>query len=287
MKAIFKKDFRSFFTSLSGFVIVAFTFACLGLYFSGVNLAGGYGDFSYALSNSTFIFLVIVPLLTMRSMVDERKQKTDQLLLTSPITPTAIILGKYFSLIAVYAVPLIGALSFPLILSLFGTVPLIKSYIAIALFFLMGCAAIAIGLFISCTTESIPIAAVGTFGVLLALFLIDGITSLVPSTASASLFAIMGIVLLFAFILKFMTRSSIIGYGFGILGIGSLIAIFLIKPALLEGAFGKILSGLSLFAPFTEIVTGMFNFSSVVYYISVSALFLFLCVQSLEKRRAG
>lgn len=287
MTAIFKKDFKSFFGTMSGWIVTAFTLAVIGLYFSGINLAGGIADFSYALNNATFIFIVIVPVLTMRGMVEERRQKTDQLLLTSPVTPLQIIMGKYLSLLAVYAIPLAFSSAYIGLLAFYGGSLTVKNFIGLLLFFLMGAASLAIGLFISTLTESAALSAVGTFGVLLCSYLITSIAGLFPTTAFTGLAGLIVIGALAGLLLKLMTKSSIAGYGmflaFGISGF----AVYFIKPSLLEGLLGNILTSLGLFDPFYDMATGMFDLSAVVYYISVAVLFVFLSVQSIEKRRAG
>ena len=106
MKAVYKKDLKSAFTGMIGWVLCAFVVVVVGLYFTAICLQSGYADFSLVLYNTTFIFLVVVPLLTMRSIVEERRQKTDQLLLTSRASIAGIVWGKYLALVTVYAIPL-------------------------------------------------------------------------------------------------------------------------------------------------------------------------------------
>lgn len=287
MTAIFKKDFKSFFGTMTGWIVTAFTLAVIGLYFSGINLASGVADFTYALNSSTFIFIVIVPVLTMRGMVEERRQKTDQLLLTAPITPLQIIMGKYLSLLAVYAIPLAISGCYIGILAFYGASLTVKGFIGLLLFFLMGAACLAIGLFISTLTDSLALSAIGTFGVLLCSYLIQSIAGLFSSTAFTSLIGLFIIGVALGLLVKFMTKSSTAGYivffAFGISGI----AVYIIDSSLLEGLLGKIFTSLGLFDPFYNMATGMFDLSAVVYYISAALLFVFLSVQSIEKRRAG
>ena len=167
MKAVYKKDLKSAFTGMIGWVLCAFVVVVVGLYFTAICLQSGYADFSLVLYNTTFIFLVVVPLLTMRSIVEERRQKTDQLLLTSRASIAGIVWGKYLALVTVYAIPLAIVGICPLVMRAYGSVSLARSYAALLAFFLMGAAAIAIGLFMSSLTENQIIAAVCTFGSLL------------------------------------------------------------------------------------------------------------------------
>ena len=189
MKAVYKKDLKSAFTGMIGWVLCAFVVVVVGLYFTAICLQSGYADFSLVLYNTTFIFLVVVPLLTMRSIVEERRQKTDQLLLTSRASIAGIVWGKYLALVTVYAIPLAIVGICPLVMRAYGSVSLARSYAALLAFFLMGAAAIAIGLFMSSLTENQIIAAVCTFGSLLFLYLMPSIAGLISGSAAASLAA--------------------------------------------------------------------------------------------------
>ena len=137
-----------------------------------------------ALKSSLFIFMVVIPILTMRSMADERHTKTDQLLLTAPVSVTAVVLGKYFAMLTVFAVPVAIACLCPSIIALNGTAFLLADYGAILAFFLLGAVEIAVGMLISSLTESQIIAAVGTFGLLLLLYLWDGLVGFLPPPPS-------------------------------------------------------------------------------------------------------
>ena len=189
MKAVYKKDLKSAFTGMIGWVLCAFVVVVVGLYFTAICLQSGYADFSLVLYNTTFIFLVVVPLLTTCSIVEERRQKTDQLLLTSRASIAGIVWGKYLALVTVYAIPLAIVGICPLVMRAYGSVSLARSHAALLAFFLMGAAAIAIGLFMSSLTENQIIAAVCTFGSLLFLYLMPSIAGLISGSAAASLAA--------------------------------------------------------------------------------------------------
>ncbi len=125
----------------------------------------------------TFVFLIAVPILTMRVLAEERKQKTDQLLLTSPVSVSGIVMGKYLALVTIYAIPIAVLATYPLLMSKFGTVAFGSAYTALLGFFLLGSANIAIGVFFSAITESQVIAAVLTFVFLFAFYMMNGISS--------------------------------------------------------------------------------------------------------------
>ena len=138
MKAIYKREFHSYFNSMTGWLFVAVMTLFVGIYFMAYNLFAGQPYFSSALSGTLFVFMVLIPILTMRSMAEERHSKTDQLLLTSPASVTSVVLGKYFALLSVLAVPVLISCLCPLIIKLNGTAFLRADYATILAFFLLG-----------------------------------------------------------------------------------------------------------------------------------------------------
>lgn len=162
MTAIYKRELKSYLTSMVGYLFIFFILVLTGIYFSAYQLSAAYPKFEYTLSAITFAFLIGVPILTMRVLAEERKQKTDQLLLTAPVSVSGIVIGKYLALVTVFAVPMAVMCTYPLIMSRFGTVEFASAYTAVLGFFLLGCANIAIGVFMSALTESQVIAAVLT-----------------------------------------------------------------------------------------------------------------------------
>ncbi|MCC8152637.1 MAG: Gldg family protein [Lachnospiraceae bacterium] len=182
MKAIIKREVKSYFTSVLGWIFLAAFFFVFNLYFWAYSLNMGYPYLSYTVSSSVFICLVIIPILTMRSMAEDRRTKTDQLLYTAPVSVPKVILGKFFAMVIVFSIA-IGAICLcPLIMNVFGTVPYGESYAAILGIWLFGLLAISIGLFLSTVTESQVIAAVLSFGVLFLCYMMSSIISLFSST---------------------------------------------------------------------------------------------------------
>ena len=276
MKAVYKKDLKSAFTGMIGWVLCAFVVVVVGLYFTAICLQSGYADFSLVLYNTTFIFLVVV---------EERRQKTDQLLLTSRASIAGIVWGKYLALVTVYAIPLAIVGICPLVMRAYGSVSLARSYAALLAFFLMGAAAIAIGLFMSSLTENQIIAAVCTFGSLLFLYLMPSIAGLISGSAAASLAAFTVLAALLALFLHWMTKSLVLPSAVFCVLEGGLAAVYFLKPAWLEGLFPKLLNSLALFGRFDNFVNGLFDISSLVYFVSVALLFVFFTCQGFEKRR--
>lgn len=285
MLAILKRETKSYFTGMIGYVVVAVFLAVLGLYFTNQNLMFASPDFGGVLYTCTILLLFLLPALSMRSFAEERRAKTDQLLLTSPVSIPGIVLGKFLAQMAVFCLPLLAAAVMPLILTAFGRVNLIGAYASLLGFVLLGAACISIGTFLSSLTENQIIAYLSTFGVLLVCYLMNGIRSMFTS---GNLLAFLGftVALLIAAILVGVTCKSLVaGAGTFFVGAAVLFVLFTVRPAWLLSAFNAVLSALALFDPFTNIVSGMFSLTAMLYYLSVTALFLFLTGQTLERRR--
>lgn len=179
MIAIFKREIKSYFRTVVGWLFIAAILALYGLYFYAYNLRSGYPYISYPLSAISFIMLIAVPVLTMRSFAEERHSKTDQMILTAPVSLGKVVMGKYLAMVGVFSVAMIVVAVTPLILSIWGTVPMGESYAAILGFYLYGCACIAVGMLLSVVTESQVIAAVLTFVALFLGYMMNSITSLI------------------------------------------------------------------------------------------------------------
>ena len=234
MKAIFKREFLSYIHSVVGLLFMAVTVFFFGLYAAVYNLASGYPYVSYTLSAILFLFLLSIPVLSMRILADERKQKTDQLILTAPVSVGRIVLGKYLAMAAIFLIPVAGICIFPIFLQKFGTVPMAESYVAILAFALYGLTCMAVGILVSSFTESQVIAAVLSFAILFITYMMQGIESLISQTGN--------VVTKFLSIFDFQTR-------------------------------------------FSNMTNGILDITSIVYFVSVIALLLFLTTQSIQKRR--
>lgn len=286
MLAIYKRELKSYFQSMIGCVFVAFLVAFTGIYFMAYNLTAGYPYFSYTLSGSLIVFLVGIPLITMKSFSEERKNKTDQLLLTAPVGLGKIVMGKYLAMVTVLAVPNVIFCVFPLIIKMQGTAYLKVDYISIGVFFLLGCVYLAIGMFLSALTESQMIAYITTFGVLLVLYLWDGILNFLPSSAISGLVGMLILITAVAWYFWQMTGNWLIS---GIVEIAGAVAsgiVYAVKSSLYENLLTKMLGKLALANVFTDITDSrIVDVSGLVLYLSVIAVFLFLTIQVIQKRR--
>ena len=286
MRAIYERELKSYFYSMTGYVFIAFLTMFMGIYFMVYNMINGYPYFSYTLNSTLMILMIAVPILTMRSMADERRSRTDQMLLTSPVSLWGIIMGKYLSMITIFAVPMAIACLCPLIIKANGTAYLAEDYASILAFFLLGCVYIAIGLFISSLTESQLIAAAGTFGILLLLILWPGLLSFMPTTALGSLAGLLILWSLVCFVMYRLTSHVPLALGLEALGVMGLAGTYLVKQSLLEHALTDILGKIVLTDVFNNIAgTHILDIGGLVYYVSAAAILLFLTVQSTPKRR--
>lgn len=286
MLAIYKRELKSYFHSMTGCVFIAFLVMFTGIYFMAYNLNAGYPYFSYTLSGSLIVFLVGIPLLTMRSFSEERKTKTDQLLLTAPVSLTKVVLGKYFAMVTVLAVPNVIFCLFPLLIKLQGTAYLLVDYSSIAVFFLLGCVYLAIGMFMSSLTESQIIAFISTFGILLLLYLWDGILSFLPSSALSGMIGILLILTLIVVYIYHMTKNWMLAAGIEAVGIAAALIVYFVKSSLYENLLTKRLGRLALADVFMNISSSnIVDVSGLLLYVSILIIFVFLTIQTIQKRR--
>ena len=285
MIAVCRKELRSYRISMIGYVFIAFMLAVVSLYFAYQNLNLASPRFELVLQNVQFIFLVFVPILTMRVLAEEKKQKTDQLLLTLPMTVKDIVIGKYLAVVVLFTIPMLIICIYPLILTMFGSVNLPAAYFSILGFYLLGCANIAIGVFFSSVTENPVISAVMTFGTLLVCYLMNTIGKMVPNTAIASVSAFTVVIVLVMALVYNMIGNLKVVIGAGVLLEVALQVVYLAKASLLEGSFRKVLSVFYMNGRLTNFFDGILDISAIVYYVSVIVFFLFLTVQTIAKRR--
>ena len=285
MIAVCKHELRGYFHSLTAYVFGAFLLAVVGVGAMLYNLQAAVSNFEYVLSFSSLVFVVIVPILTMRVLAEERRQKTDQLLYSLPITTTQVVLGKYLALLAVYLIPLAVICVYPLIFAQFGEVYLPTSYGSIFAFFVMGAALMAVGVFLSSLTENQGFAAGITIAVILFNYYSVSLSEYISSTAFGYLIALDVLAILLGFLIRYLTRNEGLAYGVALALVLALAAAFLVDSSLFDGLLPAVMEQLSLFERFNTFVNGVFDVTAIVYYLSVIGFFLLLSVQSMEKRR--
>jgi len=285
MGVIYKKELRSYFNGMMGYIFTAFMLAVIGVYTYLVCFYQGSPVIAYIYESIRFITALLIPLLTMRTMSEEQRQRTDQLLYSSPVSTYSVIIGKFLAALTVYALPLLVACAYPIMLARFGAINYTWAYSAIFGFFLMGGAAIAIGVFLSALTDNQMVAAVMSFGAMLACYLMPSFSNLLSSSALSSCIGFAAVSLLAAWLIFSSTKNAIFAGGVGVLGAGASVGLYLAKPTLLEGSFNSAMNSLAVFSHFDSFVYGVFDLRSVVYFVTIMVLFVFFTVQIIEKRR--
>ena len=287
MSAVFKKEFRSGMCGMTGMIFIAYVLLFLGLHTIYVNYNYGIGGFEYVIVSAAFLSLLAVPLLTMRSFSEERHNKTDQLLYSLPIGTGKIVLGKFFAMAATFAIPTGIACIYPLIASTYssGGMNLTIGYGAILAYYLLGCAVIAICMFLSTLTESQVIAAIISIGTILLLYFTNIILTVLPSGAWVSLAAAIILALIVSGICYAATKSTVISGICAAVLIAAAVIVYVVNASLFDGLIEMIIGSIEIFKPIENFTLGTFDIACLFRYLSICVLFIFFTVQSFEKRR--
>lgn len=285
MKAIYSKEIKSYFNSMTGYLFIGFFLAIIGLYHFVYNFSYATADYTYVVQSIPLFYIFLVPILSMRIMAEENKQKTDQLLFTSPVSVADVMVGKYLAMVTLLAAVILAACLQPALLADYGNVDLASAYLSLFGLFLMGAAYLAIGLFVSSVTESQVLAAVITFVIILFTNLVDAIAGFFE-TDSFTAWVVFGVLFLIIAVVSFVIMRNIIVSAaiFAVLEI-ALVLIYLLKPTLLENSIVNVFGWFSVVKRLDSFIAGILSLSDVVYYLSVIGIFVFLSVQSAMKRR--
>ncbi|QUH29718.1 ABC transporter permease [Vallitalea guaymasensis] len=287
MIAILGKEFKHYFKSPIGYVFMGFVFVVFGILFT-VNLFYQNSDYSQVVGSQLTIMFVLffgTPLITMKLLAEEKNKKTDQLIITSPINITDFILGKYLAASGLFLLTIILTMIQPLILSIFGEIPIPKiigSYIG---FMLLGCSLIAMGLFISALSSSQMIAAVVTYIVFLAILFSDTIILTLPKDRLSSILFASLLVIIITLLVYFIVKNIVITITITAIGIAIIVMIYIVNPIFYDDFMINFFGYFSLLARFKTFTMGILDLGSIIYYISISIMFVFLSVQVIEKRR--
>ena len=295
MTAIIRKELRGYFNSWIGYIFLFILVGLVGVFFALINLNYQTGDFQNTLANVTIFLLVLVPVLTMRLFAEEARQKTDQLLFTSPISILSIVFGKYLSAFLLACTGLILTLIYPVMIIPYGTLPGTEIFTVYLGYALMISCFISVGMFISACTENQIIAAVITFFVMIFMYIMDGIASSVnsmvtasQSSASAAMISLLFvaiIIALLAYIIYDSTKNYYAAGGTALILIAVASGIYIYDPAIFDGFIIRCTQWLSVMSRFTNFNKGVLNISDIIYYISFTAAFNYLSINAIEKRR--
>lgn len=232
MAAIIKRELNSYFNSAIGYVVLGVFSFFSGLFFYLYCLLQNSSSMSYVFLSMLMIIMLVIPIITMKSFSEERKQKTDQALLTAPVSLTEIVVGKFLGAFLLYCLCASVFVLYMFIIAFYTTPDWAVFFSTMLGVLLLGAALIAIDLFISTLTESQVIAAVVSIGVGIFIYMIDSLSGIINTEW-----------------------------------------------------FARLLHNISFDAHFTNFINGIINLTSVIFFLSVIAVFLFLCVRVLEKRR--
>ena len=285
MLAIFKRELQSYFLTPIGYIYMGLFLLLTGIFYFFGNIFSQSSQYANFLGSVLLIFLFAVPILTMRLLSEERKQKTDQLLLTSPVSITGIVLGKFLAALAVYCGTLLVTVLYAVVIAIFGDLQVwetVGSYIG---FIFLGASYLSLGLFISSVTENQLTAALITFFTLMLIWLIDPISQVIPSDARTGIISagvLLAAIVLFLFL---NTKNWVIVAGAALLGGLAIGGFYLFKQDVFSGFIRKFLGWFSLNRRYEPFSMGLLKFDSLLYYASFSGLFLFLTIRLIEKRR--
>ncbi|MCL2708065.1 MAG: ABC transporter permease subunit [Defluviitaleaceae bacterium] len=285
MLPIYKKEIKTYFTQMTGYIFLTFMVLLTAIYFVLINVFGMDPRYYAVLSGTTILFFVLIPTLTMRLFSEESRHKTDQLLYTCPLSIGQIVLGKFFAAVSLFLIGMAATVLFPFILSRYGELPVSQIAGAFIGFILIGICFVAVGLFISVLTDNQIIAAVATFATLFALFIMDAIANSMPVQTAPSLIFVGALIVGVAAILYSSTKNILASIILAAFGIAAAVAMYFINNLIFDGFIVKTLQWLSVYSRFENLTNGILNFADILYYVSFAALFIYLTVNVIEKRR--
>jgi ABC-2 type transport system permease protein len=286
MGAVFLREIRSYFQAITGFVFLGLFLLFAGVVFTLANLwSPGSSDFRSTLSTLTFLFILVVPVLTMRLLSEESRQKTDQLLLTSPVPLSGIVLGKYTAALALFTAALAVTGIYPAMLDAVGLVVPSEIFCAYLGAFLFGAALIAIGTFVSSLTDNQVSAALLTFGAILFTWVIDWLQQALPSDRTSGVVFAAVLALAAGVFVFTTTRAWWAAVAAGAVGLAATGLVYLLAAPAFDGLIVRALRWFSLLGRYQYFGSGVLAVGPVLYYLSFTATFLFLTVRVIEKRR--
>ena len=285
MNAIYQKELKSYFTGITGYIFTAIMLVAAGIYTMIYQLSYQYAVFEYVYASVTFIYLIAIPILAMRSYPEERKQKTEQLLYSLPLKMSDIVLGKYLAAVTVLAIPTAIMTVYPFVLSFYGTFNFKIILSTMLCFFLLGCVLLAACMFISTLTENQILAALFSFIIVFIVYFASNIEQYSSSSTLISVvLLIIGIILVTLTVMLLTSNKALGEMVFTVLAV-ALVAILIFKSSLIEGVASAVLEKIAIFENMYNVIYGSFDLTYVIYLLTIVFLFNFFSIQVLEKRR--
>lgn len=285
MPAIIKKELKTYFKTITGYGFLGFFVLITGYFFVSQNIAVSNANYNETLAGSMIMFLILVPVLTMRLFAEEARQKTDQLLYAAPINVTDIVAGKFIAAALLFLMGLAITLIFPWMLSRSGELAWGMTFAGMLGYFMMGMCLISVGIFISVLTDNQIVAAAATFAAIFLLLMMDNIASAVPISVASSLIFTGLAVTAVALTVYSSTKNIAAALIFALAGFVIMGIVYFINPNIYDGLIVKVLSWFSVLSRFENFYMGILSVSDVVYYITFTCAFLYFTVNVIEKRR--
>ncbi len=292
MLAVYKKEMRSYFTSVIGYLFIGLLMLVLSFIFYNINIVKKNAFIGYVFEHNyvQIVLMILIPVMTMKIFADERHSKTDQMLFTAPVKIGSIVMGKFLAIATMFTIPMLVFCFYPIVLSDYGRIPWLASYNSILGFWLMGLTGIAIGIFISSITENQIMSAVITFVILLVSFMCFYMNTSFSNDAKVSVVFFAAIAAILAMVVFMQLKSNIkiatmVSAGFFAVCVVALVIVYFAKKSLLVGAIQSFLLKLSLYQNLSHFCVQYFDIAAVAYNVSIIIFCLFLTNQSLHKRR--
>jgi ABC-2 type transport system permease protein len=285
MLAVLKRELRSYFTGLTGYVFIAAILLFGGIFTNIVVLKNYYPNFEYVLTNMAVVYVIAVPILTMRSMAEERRNNTDKLLYSLPVSMMRVVIAKYLAMLVVLLVPVAILALYPITLSFYGTIYVKSALSTLVGFYCLGAALLALGLFLSSLTDNQMVAAMLSLAAVLALYLLSQIIGKISASAAASYGALAILAALVSVIAWLLTRSIPMTATVAVVLEAFALIVYLVAPDALENTLPTVVRQLSVFERFSVFSGGAFDLTAILYDLSLSAVFVCFTGLTLEKGR--
>ena len=285
MIAVLKHELRGYLHSLIVYIFWAAMLVFIGIGMMIYNLSAGYANFEFVLGFACMGLCILIPILTMRVIAEEKRQKTDQLLYSLPLSTAKIVMGKFLATMIVFLVPVLIMCIYPVVLAQYGEMYLLTAYGSLLAFYLLGGALAAIGIFISSLTENLGFAAGISIAVFLLNYYLVTLAEYTSTSAFGSLVVLCLIWVVLGLIVDMLTKNDNLSFGAAIVLVLATGVVYFIDSTKFENLIPNVMSEISLFDRFYIIINGVFDLTVIIYYVTVMIFFLFLTVQSLEKRR--
>lgn len=281
MLAIYKKELKSYFTTMTGYIFLAVLYLSVAFNFMLYNIESNLSSFSYTLTSSFIVYLVIVPLLTMRTFGDDN----DKLLFTSPVSNLEIVVAKFLAATTLFLIGILLIGVFPILINVYGVLPVAETRNIFLGYSLLVISFISIGIFISSVVLNQVVSSILTFITLLLVFSMDTALPNLPTGQTASILFLMFLSLGVATIIYSNTKSFLVSGLMLLLLCAIIFIIYANNLSLFDSLIFKILNWFSLMSRFNNFSIGIFDSSDLIYFVTFPIAFVFLTTFQLEKRR--